>query len=77
MNKSELRQNVINTGSHFFDYKTMKFFGDTMKNYGLRSAKIDNVDVWELYRIHKVKHGLQKSAYFRQDNFKQVYTGRY
>lgn len=74
MTKSELRQNVINTGSHFFDHKTMKFFGDTMRNYGLRSAKIDNVEVWELYRIHPVKHGLQKSAYFRKDNYKQVYT---
>jgi len=56
----------------------MKFFGDTMKNYGVRSASADTytqqgVDCWELYRIHPVKHGNQKSAYFRKDNFERVY----
>jgi hypothetical protein len=38
--KSDLRRNVTATGSNFFDSKSMKFFGDTMSNYGLRSATI-------------------------------------
>lgn len=34
MTPSELKYQVEQTGSNFFDRKTMKFFGDTMKNYG-------------------------------------------
>jgi len=77
MNKTELKANVTATGSHFFDRDSMKFFGDTMKNYGVRSAQVETwtqgiVDCWELYRIHPVKHGLKTSAYFRKDNFEKV-----
>lgn len=32
---------------HFFDVATMKFFGDTMANYGVRRI---HADWWELYR---------------------------
>ena len=73
---------------HFFDRKTMQHFGDTMKNYGVCKVTIhvaydakgnyvgkDGVpcEVWELYRRRPVKHGLQKSAYFRADTFAQTY----
>jgi hypothetical protein len=51
----------------------MKFFGDTMKNYGVRSTIIDNVPYWELYRKRPVKYGLQKSHYFRKDNFENIH----
>ena len=73
MNKSELKANVDATGSHFFERDSMKFFGDTMKNYGVRSASVDTCECWELYRIHPVKHGNQKSAYFRKDTFERVH----
>jgi hypothetical protein len=78
MNKSELKANVEATGSNYFDRDSMRFFGDTMKNYGVRSAVVDtytqtSVDCWELYRIHPVKHENQKSAYFRKDNFERVH----
>ena len=76
--KSELRERVIATGSHFFDRDWMKFFGDTMKNFGVASATVETwtqgtVECWELYRIHPVKHGNHKSAYFRKDNFAAVH----
>lgn len=81
MTKSELRANVMATGSHFFDAKTMKFFGDTMANYGIREMVItDNMDnerrVYELYRRKAVKHGLHESAYFDAETFDRVYKKR-
>jgi len=56
-------------GNYFFTPETMRFFGDTMSNYGVRKTKINtrmekNVEVWELYRKNPVKRGLQRSAYF-------------
>lgn len=78
MTASELKYNIEGTGSHFFDRKTMKFFGDTMKNFGVSGAVIDtnhekNVPVWVLYRKRAVKHGLNKSFYFHKDTFAQVF----
>jgi hypothetical protein len=75
------------TESHFFDRKSMRFFGDTMRNYGVRKIKIVSnydangeyvaggveVEVYELYRRKPVKHGVQKSAYFHSETFQQVY----
>jgi hypothetical protein len=56
----------------------MKFFGDRMKNYGVRSTVIDslsedNIPVWELHRKRPVRDGLKTSSYFRKDNFKEVF----
>ena len=78
MTPSELKISILahNPDSHFFDRKTMKFFGDTMRNYGVRKAEIEGVDVWELYRKRPVKHGLQSSAFFRVSDFKQVLRRR-
>jgi hypothetical protein len=87
MNASELKSRVDATGSYFFERDSMRFFGDTMRNYGVRESEIvtnydaqDNcvengitVKVWELYRRHAVKHGLTKSAYFDQKTFSRVY----
>ena len=52
---------------HFFDRKTMKFFRDTMKNYGCRDAATH----WELYRKKGVgDHGrLYGSHYFDKTTF--------
>lgn len=75
MTPSELKANILkhNPGSHFFDRKTMQFFGDTMKNYGVRKTEIGGVPVWELYRKRPVKHGVRSSAFFRATDFQQVF----
>jgi hypothetical protein len=78
MNASELKQYVERVGSDFFDRKTMRFFGDTMANYRVRSATIDtctrkNVECWELWRKRPVKDGLQNSAYFSKETFERVF----
>lgn len=91
MNASELKYQIESTGreSHFFDRKTMRFFGDRMANFGVRSAtvialgdvvnpatgKYETVtrEVWELYRRRPVKGGNKKSAYFDKSTFRRVY----
>jgi len=89
MKASELKYNVeqANTESYFFDRKSMKFFGDTMANYGVRSELIQSnynekgeyvesgvwIEVWELYRKKAVKHGNKASAYFAKDSFRRVH----
>ena len=88
MTPSQLKYEVEAAGHerHFFDRKTMKFFCDTMKNYGVRERLIQcdydragnyveggtTIKVWELYRKHPVKHGLQKSAFFDAGTFERV-----
>lgn len=73
----------------FFSRDSMKFFGDTMKNYGVRSSKlvveyIDGtyldgekriIDVWELYRKKPVKHGLMTTQFFDKTTFEIVVHG--
>lgn len=90
MSPSELKAAIESRGaeSHFFTRKTMQFFGDTMRNFGVRAATVrtaynaagdyvgpDGIEVpaWELYRKHAVKHGLRSSHYFARDDFRQLY----
>ena len=69
---------------HFFSKTAMRFFGDTLRNYGVCSTRIVTnfdadhnyaegagveMDVWELYRKKPVKFGLQKSRYFDKVTF--------
>ena len=81
MTPSELKYNVEQTGSVFFTRSSMKFFGDTMRNYGVRESNIntasgERVACWELYRRHAVKHGLNDSAYFAKDTFHKTFKER-
>lgn len=86
---SDLRYAVEQAGdTHFFDRGTMRFFGDTMRNYGVRRVTvISNFDVagnyheqgverdvYELYRRKAVKHGNRGSAYFSATTFQRVYS---
>lgn len=89
MTPSELKYLVkqANTESHFFDRETMRYFGDTMKNYGVRTIKImveynadgnyigepQEIEVYELYRKRAVKEGLKDSTYFRKDNLTRTF----
>jgi hypothetical protein len=79
---SDLKWHVEQAGHdrHFFTRSTMKFFGDTMANYGVRSQPVTvdtatrtGVLCFELYRRHPVKHGLQSSAFFDCHTFAQVF----
>lgn len=82
MNASELKYSVENkAGSNFFSRDSMRFFGDTMRNYGVRSATVttwegQEVNVWELYRRHAVKFGLKDSAYFDKKTFERIHPKR-
>ena len=78
MTPSQIKYEVEVAGHerHFFDRKTMKFFGDTMSNYGVRRAEIEGLAVWELYRKRPVKHNQQRSAFFRATDFQQVFERR-
>jgi len=70
MTPSELKFNVEQgKDCFFFRRDTMRFFGDTMRNYGVRDAG----DCWELYRKQPVKHGLQESAFFDKKDFHQIF----
>ena len=42
MTASELKYQVEVSGNepHYFTRSTMKFFGDTMRNYGVRSGEV-------------------------------------
>ena len=49
MTASELKKQVKkhNPESHFFDRETMKAFGDTMRNYGVRMAEVELDDAFD------------------------------
>lgn len=76
--KSELKANVEATGSLFFTRNSMKFFGDTMTNYGVRKTTIikddQEIEAYELYRKQAVKHGLKSSVYFDVVTFKRLHV---
>jgi hypothetical protein len=65
----------------------MRFFGDTMRNFGARDGgTVDTisieginkgVEVWELYRKRPVKHGLHgHCAYFAKADFREIGSWR-
>ena len=64
---SNLKSFVENgSDSFFFERKTMAFFGDTMRNFGIVKWSHNGKQVIELYRKRAVKHGLNRSHYFEQ-----------
>lgn len=82
MTPSQLKYQVEKSGNcqYFFDRESMKFFGDTMSNYGVRSKPVELIDclgnkyqAWELYRKRAVKHGLNISTFFDIETFKRVH----
>ena len=81
MTPSQLKINIAvhHPNSHFFDRDTMRFFGDTIANFGVRRATVSiegiKVPAWELYRRRPVKHGLDRSAFFDVETFSQIRQG--
>jgi hypothetical protein len=70
MTAGELRRRHLLAvpGSHFFDRRTMQLFGDTMRNFGVRSCE----GRIELYRKHPVLYGLQASHYFDAQTYEEL-----
>jgi hypothetical protein len=76
-----------NPDGHFFDRATMRFFGDTMRNFGvadggkmktLTDDGIVEVEVWDLYRKKPVNGGMHGHCQsFRKDNGQEVLAGAY
>jgi len=62
---SQLKAFAENNESYFFVPKTMRAFGDTVRNYGIRHHTLEIGHVIELYRRKPVKHDLATSAYWR------------
>ena len=62
-----------NPDGHFFDRSSMRFFGDSMGNYGVKNyGMLNGHDVWELYRKRAVKHGLKTSHFFDKQTFEII-----
>jgi hypothetical protein len=80
MNASELKRNIERNRpeSLFFSRGAMKNGGDTMRNYGVRTAKVMTADgekeVWELYRRQATPCGFTRSVYWDKVTFGIVYT---
>ena len=66
MTPSELKYKyeTANPDGYFFTRKTMGFFGDTMRNYGVSLFTHNGEQYAELRRKRPVKHGMQGSHYF-------------
>ena len=81
MNATELKFNYIqkNQTNYFFDRKSMKFFGDTMRNYGVCSKPViikshsgNSVECWELFRKKPVIGRLKSSSFFDINTFQRI-----
>lgn len=70
MTPSQLKYNheLLNPNSFYFSRDSMRFFGDTMRNYGVKTHAL----CYELYRKQPVKHGLNNSAFFDKESFVKV-----
>lgn len=79
MNASDLKHNVELSGlaPHFFDRKTMRFFGDMMRNFAVHSETIKTdsgqVECWALSRKNRTAKGFGPGvcAYFDKATFKR------
>jgi hypothetical protein len=78
---SDLKYYVEEAGQapYFFARETLRFFGDTMKNYAVRQPREittsdgRTVSAYELVRKKPVKHGIQSSTFFDANTFKRVF----
>jgi len=70
-NASELKalHEFHNPSSYFFSRKSMKFFGDTMRNYGV----YDGGDAWILYTKKPTKAGM-RSYRFDKTTFARLHS---
>lgn len=73
MTPSELKYEIEKTDPEncYFSRDSVRFFGDTMRNYGVRSTA--GGLYWELYRKRPVKNGLKESVYWDKTTFKRSF----
>ena len=73
MTASELKHLIWSKRPEFadlyFSRSTMKFFGDTMRNY----AVVEHGSMYELRRRRAVKHGLKTSTWFDKETLERVH----
>jgi hypothetical protein len=85
MNASQLKAEIESTGQnpHFFDRKTMKFFGDTLANFAVTGpVKIydwsgELVMCWNLYRKRATKSVAGSGYHFCVSTFRRVSGPRF
>lgn len=68
MTIADIKYAMQKRGSHFFDRATLKFFGDTMKNFGVYTEDGQTL----VYRKNPAKHGL--TGTWRFDPEKAILT---
>ena len=81
MTPSELKalHEQHNPSSSFFSRDSMRFGGDTMRNYGVVAVELHSADrgapvqAWELFRRRPVKFGQHSSAFFDAVTFKRIH----
>lgn len=73
-NVGDLKHYMEASGKHpyFFSKDTMRFFGDTMSNFGLRRTSLGDIPVFCLYRKRPVKDGLSQPFYFNRLTLERV-----
>ena len=84
MTPSQLKFEIerAHTESLFFSRNNMKFAGDTMANFGVRSAGVitsnmdEQIEAWELYRKRTTSKGSSGSFWFNKTTFERVYPKR-
>ncbi len=78
---SDLRYAVEEAGHApaFFTRDSMRFFGDTMRNYGVRRVTVTTImgdaptEAYELYRRQPVRNGMDASAFFCAHSFRRLH----
>lgn len=87
MTPSELKEKhlAVAPDSKFFAYKTMRHWGDTMKNFGVCRVKVSKeifiggrrynkyFDAFKLWRKKPVRGGLRTSHFFNADTFELLH----
>ena len=67
MTTHELKAKVDATGSHFFDRETLKFFGDTMRNFACGRNPIEITDkmgeLRQVYALWRIKTNAKLGKY--------------
>jgi hypothetical protein len=77
----KLHYTLKNPNDHFFDRKSMRFFGDTMANYAANNTMhhVETysdgvVECYMLRRKKPVKNGLSSPAFFSVDSFELIHS---
>ncbi len=65
-------KNMLPEDNYYFAKESMRFFGDTMANYGIKKHTVSGELYIELRRKKPVIHGMKDSAWWKMDNGKVV-----